>query len=70
VHAAVFLNNSLIGDFTHERPCLGRRLRLGSSTIPPTNERGLLYRWYDRDNPSSWDLGSIFLDGPNQTEKS
>jgi hypothetical protein len=38
--------------------------------IPPTNERGFLHRWHDRDNPSLWAAGSVFLDGPDDAEKS
>jgi len=56
------------------KPILGRDndvVRVsGARTIPPTNERGLLHRWHDRDNPSSWAAGSIFLDGPDHAEKS
>ena len=43
---------------------------LGARTIPPTNERRLLHRWHDRDNPSSRDAKSVFLDGPDGAEKS
>jgi hypothetical protein len=36
-------------------PCASHRstvsLSLNFRSIPPTNERGLLYRWHDRDNP-------------------
>lgn len=42
---------------------------LGARTIPPTNERGLLRRWHDRDNPSLGAAGSVFLDGPDPAEK-
>jgi hypothetical protein len=44
------------------------RLPSGVRPIPPTNERGLLHRWHDRDNPSLW-AGSVFLDGPDHAEK-
>jgi hypothetical protein len=43
---------------------------LGARTISPTNESGLLRRWHDRDNPSLWAAGSVFLDGPDHAEKS
>jgi hypothetical protein len=38
--------------------------------MPPTNERRLLHRWHDRDNPSPRDAGSVFQDGPDRAEKS
>ena len=37
----------------------------GARPIPPTKESGLLHRWDDRDNPSLWPAGSVFLDGPD-----
>jgi hypothetical protein len=43
---------------------------LRARAIPPTNERGLLHHWHDRDNPSLWAAGSVFLDGPDHAEKS
>jgi hypothetical protein len=33
-------------------------------------QRGLLHRWHDRDNPSWWAAGLVFLDGPDHGEKS
>ena len=42
---------------------------LGARPIPPTNERELLHRWHDRDNPSLWAVVSVFLDGPDHAEK-
>ena len=42
---------------------------LGARAIPPTNERGLLHRRHDRDDPSLWDAESVFLDGPDHAEK-
>src|SRR6266550_4776978 len=41
---------------------------LGAPPIPPTNERGLLHHWHDRDDPSLWDAESVFLDGPDHAE--
>jgi hypothetical protein len=42
---------------------------LGARPIPPTNERELLHRWHDRDNPSMWAAGSVFLDRPDHAKK-
>jgi hypothetical protein len=47
-----------------------RNSNLGARAIPPTNERGLLHRRHDRDDPSLWDAESVFLDGPDHAEKS
>src|SRR5258706_10051825 len=51
---------TLLNPFNGARKTLRR-----APPIPPTNERGLLHRWHDRDDPSLWDAESVFLDGPD-----
>jgi hypothetical protein len=49
----------------NKRPIDGSLNSRSRSAAYTTNERGLLHRWQDRDNPSLGAAGSVFLDGPD-----